>query len=205
MTRFALKTLPGIPCMASLATMALAALALPALAQEQGRVISATPVMQQVAVPRQVCAAEQAAPSGSAGNPVDTAAAPAQNCSTQTFFENRASAYNVVYEYNGKQYSVQMPNDPGPTLQLQISPVGTNTTAPQPASQALLSPAQPAAPSYLAPAVVSPAVVYTTSPTVVYAPSPYAAPYYYGWPLFYGPSINIGYRRSWGSGGHHRR
>lgn len=47
-----------------------------------------------------------------------------QRCSTQTFFENRTVAYNVVYEYAGKQYSVQMLSDPGPTVQLQISPVG---------------------------------------------------------------------------------
>jgi len=50
-----------------------------------------------------------------------------QRCSVQTFFENRTVAYNVVYEYAGKRYSVQMPNDPGPTVQLQISPVGANS------------------------------------------------------------------------------
>lgn len=66
-----------------------------ALAQEVGRVISATPIIEQVSVPRNVCTTEQV-------------------------------AYNVVYEFAGKQYSVQMPNDPGPTLQLQISPVGAN-------------------------------------------------------------------------------
>jgi uncharacterized protein YcfJ len=47
-----------------------------------------------------------------------------QRCSVQTFYEPRTVAYNVVYEYAGKQYSVQMPHDPGPTVQLQISPVG---------------------------------------------------------------------------------
>jgi uncharacterized protein YcfJ len=47
-----------------------------------------------------------------------------QRCTTQTFYENRTVAYNVVYEYAGKQYSVQMANDPGPTIQLQISPMG---------------------------------------------------------------------------------
>ncbi|OIQ74084.1 hypothetical protein GALL_442770 [mine drainage metagenome] len=58
-----------------------------------------------------------------------------QRCTTQTFYENRTVAYNVTYEYAGKQYSVQMPNDPGPTVQLQITPVGSvsqdaSTTAP---------------------------------------------------------------------------
>jgi len=46
-----------------------------------------------------------------------------QRCRTQTFYENRTVAYNVLYEYADKNYSVQMPYDPGPTLQLQITPV----------------------------------------------------------------------------------
>jgi hypothetical protein len=50
-----------------------------------------------------------------------------QRCTTQTFYENRTVAYNVVYTYAGKQYSVQMSQDPGPTLQLQVNPVGTAT------------------------------------------------------------------------------
>jgi hypothetical protein len=32
-------------------------------------------------------------------------------------------AYNVVYEFAGKQYTVQMPQDPGPTVRLQITPM----------------------------------------------------------------------------------
>jgi hypothetical protein len=47
-----------------------------------------------------------------------------QKCRSQTFYENRTVAYNVLYEYAGKQYSVQMPNDPGPSVQLHITPVG---------------------------------------------------------------------------------
>jgi uncharacterized protein YcfJ len=46
-----------------------------------------------------------------------------QRCRTQTFYENRTVAYNVLYEYADKHYSVQMPYDPGSTLQLQITPV----------------------------------------------------------------------------------
>ena len=46
-----------------------------------------------------------------------------QSCTTQTFYENRTTAFNVVYEFGGKQYSVQMPQDPGPTLRLQITPI----------------------------------------------------------------------------------
>jgi uncharacterized protein YcfJ len=48
-----------------------------------------------------------------------------QRCSMQTFYENRPVAYNVVYEFAGKQYSVQMPTDPGPTIYLQITPMAS--------------------------------------------------------------------------------
>jgi uncharacterized protein YcfJ len=136
-------------------------------AQEVGRVISATPIIQQVGVPRQVCTTEQVAvqqpksgagalmgaiAGGAMGNAVGGGAGKAaatligiiggaaigdnleggqtaqvqnvQRCATQTFYENRPVAFNVVYEYGGKQFSVQMPTDPGPTIQLQVNPVG---------------------------------------------------------------------------------
>ena len=137
-----------------------------ASAQELATVISSTPVIQQVAIPRQVCTIEQVAvqptksgagalmggiAGGAMGNAVGdgsgrTAAtllgivggailgdriegSPAaqtqnvQRCSTQNFYENRTIAYNVVYQYADKQYSVQMPRDPGPTVRLQITPI----------------------------------------------------------------------------------
>lgn len=89
------------------------------LAQEAARVISSTPVTQQVGVPRQVCTSDQVAGQQQASG----VEAGMQQCTTQSFFENRTVGYNVIYEYAGKQYSVQLPNDPGPTLQLQVSPV----------------------------------------------------------------------------------
>jgi uncharacterized protein YcfJ len=46
-----------------------------------------------------------------------------QRCHTQNFYENRTVAYNVSYEYAGKRYSAQMPQDPGPNILLQITPV----------------------------------------------------------------------------------
>ena len=138
------------------------------LAQEVGRVLSATPVIQQVSVPRQDCATAQVASpqpksgagallgaiaGGAMGNAVGGGAGKAaatvlgiiggaalgdsvegapsaqyqnmQRCTTQNVLENRAIAYHVVYEFGGKQYTVQMPSDPGPTLQLQVTPLGT--------------------------------------------------------------------------------
>jgi uncharacterized protein YcfJ len=114
-------------------------------------------------------------------------------CTTQNVLENRTTGYQVVYEYAGKQYSVQMPNDPGPTIALQVAPVGAVQQAPTPAvsSGVIVQPA--------------PAVVYTQQPTVVYAPPVVvAAPYYYPSPVI-GASFIFqgGYGHGHGHGGHH--
>jgi uncharacterized protein YcfJ len=150
-------------------------------AQEVGKVISSTPVIQQVAVPRQVCTNEQvvvqgqksgagaamgAIAGGAVGNsmgqgsgraaatmlglfggailgekiegPANSEVRQVQNCAQQTVYENRTMAYNVVYEFAGKQYTVQMPSDPGPTVRLQITPVAnppaTSFNVPPPGS-----------------------------------------------------------------------
>ena len=143
------------------------------MAQEVGRVISSTPVIQQIGVPRQVCTTQQvtspgtksgagaamgAIAGGAIGNNIGDGAgrvvatmiglvggailgdrvegAPAaqvqnvQSCSTQTFYENRTVSYNVVYEFNGKQYNVSMPQDPGPFVKLQVTPISATTTVP---------------------------------------------------------------------------
>ena len=193
------------------------------MAQEVGRVVSTQPVLQQIAVPRQVCNTAQvpvqtqksgagalvgALAGGAVGNQLGQGAgnaaatmigivggailgdriegAPApqmqtvQNCSTQTVYENRTVAYNVVYEFGGKQYSVQMPHDPGPTIALQVSPVG-NQAAP-PAQQPVYQ--QPPYPQQV---VVTSVPVY---PAVV--ARPYGPRYYppvslnFGWSYFEG-------------------
>jgi uncharacterized protein YcfJ len=153
------------PCQPVLATAALLFLPL-AQAQEIGRVISSTPMFQQVAVPRQVCTTQQVVQQpqksgagaimgmvagGAVGNAMGKGSGNAattalglfggailgdkiegnpnpevrnvQNCTTQTFYENRTTGYNVVYEFNGKQYTVVMPSDPGPTVRLQVTPM----------------------------------------------------------------------------------
>ena len=157
-----------------LLSVALAASGLSLAQQEQGRVISTTPIIQQVTVPRQVCSPEQvttqqsksgagalmgAIAGGAMGNAVgggngktaatmlgliggavvgdsiegapQTQTQTVQRCRMQNFYENRTVAYNVAYEYAGRQYSVQMPYDPGPSIALQITPVISNShTAP---------------------------------------------------------------------------
>ena len=102
---------------------------------------------------------------------------PMTTCTTQTVMENRLVGYNVVYEYAGKTYNVQLPQDPGPTIPLQITPAG------MPA----------AAPAVNTAVVTQPAVVYA-QPPVVYAPAPM---YYSPWPVT--TSINLGW--GWYGGG----
>ena len=115
-----------------------------------------------------------------------------QNCTSQTFYENRTTSYNVVYEYAGKQYSVQMPNDPGPFVRLQVTPVGATQLTPL------------AAPAYVQPQYVQPqaavqdsgdtATIYSnsqviTSQTVV----PVSVPVYVAAPVAYTPVLTVPY------------
>jgi len=225
-----------------LSTIAAAAglAAVPASAMDiLARVISSTPVVQQVAVPRQVCTNQPvvtqspnsgagalmgALAGGAAGNAIGNGGGRAvatviglvggamigdriegnntqvqnmQQCTTQTYYENRPSHYNVVYEYQGTQYSTQMANDPGQYVRLQVTPVGAMAPAPQTFQSAPQQPqayVQPAPePVYVQPAYVQP-VVYPA-----YYPRPYYAPYYA--PI--GLSLNFGYSRGYGH--HHWR
>lgn len=190
-------------------------------AQELGRVISSTPVVQQMAVPRQVCTTEQvgvqqpnsgagallgAIAGGVLGNAAGQGAGrgattaigaiggavlgdrmegnPAvrienvQRCAVQNFYENKTVAFNVLYEYAGKQYSVQTPTDPGPSIALQIAPIGSMT-----------NPQAPAA------VVVQPAVTYITVPAQrTYFYQPYYPPVIFP----FGASVRFGH-----GGGHH--
>lgn len=243
----------------SLVSLAALGYASTASAQEQGRVITTTPVITQVAVPRQVCSndqvvtqAQQKTGAGAViggvaggvignvaghgngraamtmigvlggailgdkleGNNAQASSQNVQRCTTQTFYENRPTAYNVVYEFNGKQYQVQLPQDPGPFVSLQITPVGAPTQPVQPAPVIVRPVTQ--APVYTPPVVYTqpvytqPVVIesYTTyvQPAPVYvrsAPVYVAAPVYYGRPHYhhgypyrpygYGTSVNIGY------------
>ncbi len=165
-------------------------------ADETARVISATPVTQQVAVPRQACA---------------TYAAPgvAPQCSTQTIYESRTVAYNVVYEYGGKQYSVQMPQNPGSTLRLQIA----GTPVPVPAPPTGASPAGTSNVIVEAPAMTGPSAVYPQPyppPAQVTYGYPgyvsyYGSPYYAPYGTYWGPVLSLGFLGGYyyGGGGRH--
>lgn len=218
------------------------------------RVISSTPVVQQVAVPRQVCnnqaviteaprsgggALLGAVAGGAVGNAIGNGngrtlatmiglvggamvgdrvegssnqVQNVQQCSIQTYYENRASVYNVVYEYQGTQYTTQMLNDPGSYVRLQVSPIGAvnqPSQGVQPQSYYQPAPqtgyAQPstpyAQPAYGAPVIYPAPVVYQAP---VYYPQPYYARPYYPRPYYspyYAPvgvSLNFGYSRFYG-------
>lgn len=212
------------------------ALATPGLqAQEVARVIASVPVIQQVAVPRQVCTTQQvmveqpksgagallgAVAGGAVGNQVGGGsgralatmagviggamlgnsiegqpAARAQEqttCTQQTTYENRTIGYNVTYEYAGKQYQVQTPVDPGPTLRVQVTPVlpaanPAPLTSPVPA-QTLPAPTFIPSPLPVRPLSQAPAVV------VVSAPAFYPAPAF---------GVSYGYAPGWRHGHGH--
>ncbi len=224
-----------------------------AAADIMARVISSTPVVQQVAVPRQVCNTQQvvtqapksgggallgAVAGGAAGNAIGSGGGRAvatmlglfggailgdniegpgrqqvqnvQQCGTQTYYENRPSHYNVVYEYQGTQYSTQMASDPGQFVRLQVTPVGGLSAPPQPAfqgqpyqqqpqtyfQQAPVEQMQVQQPVYVQPVYVQPVSSYYQQP--YYAPAVVA-------PI--GLSLNLGYSRGYGGGhgGHHWR
>ena len=246
-----------------------AAVGAQAQAQETGRVISSTPVIQQVAVPRQSCnnqpvvvqrsgpgagAAIGAIAGGLLGNTIGHGGGRAaatvlgvlggavvgdnvqgnngyvQNvpqCTTQTYYENRTVAYNVTYEYAGREYTVQMPRDPGATIPLQVSPVGAG---PAQAPEYAAAPPQtyygggvpivrevnvgpntiysgPAYPmdnqAYPQAGYAYPQAGYAyPAPMVVPGPTVYPA---YGYRPYYPPvgiSLNLGYSRGYGHRGH---
>jgi uncharacterized protein YcfJ len=217
-------------------------------AQEVGRVLSSTPLIQQVAVPRQVCSNQPVAvqqPNSGAGAVVGgvaggvignqigggsgRAAATAlgviggallgnrvesntnqpqmqsmQQCTTQTFYENRTTGYNVRYEYAGKEYQVQMPYDPGPTIKLQVTPMSSSQTAPAAEMAAPADAYQQPAPGTVQQAVVAGAQPVGVAP--VYSPYPaypvYApAPYYYPSYVYPPVALSLGFGW-WGGGGH---
>lgn len=174
--------------------------AAPNFAQEVGQVLSATPIVRQVAAPRQVCRTETVAyqepksgtgalmgaiAGGAVGNAVGDGAGRAaatmigiiggaalgdtiesspvhrqqqvQHCEWQQVYENQTAGYLVVYQYAGRNYTVEWPSDPGSTIALQVSPAsaapvtGTTITAPP-------GPAVIAYPVYAPPPIYNPAV-----------------------------------------------
>ena len=108
-----------------------------------------------------------------------------QTCTTQQVYENRLMGYNVVYEFAGKQYNVQLPKDPGPTIKLQVTPI---SAAPLevPGPEATVMAEIPNSP------IVTPQI-FTAAPQVVRVYSPlYRANVYSPYPVFTHVNMDIG-------------
>lgn len=206
----------------ALSALSLALPAAHAQGSEVAQVISSIPVIQQVAVPRQVCSTQQvmveqprsgagaamgAIAGGAVGNQIGSGSgravatiagiiggamlgdrvegapsAQAQErttCTTQTVYENRTIGYNVTYEYAGRRYQVQLPQDPGPTLPVQVSPVvpGRSSAAPIYNSAPVVY--------QTAPATVQQVVVREAAPVAVWG-APAISLGYYGGSAVYG-------------------
>ncbi len=220
----------------TLLPLALVAVWPAAQSQETARVISSTPVTQQVTVPRQVCTETPVVMQGQrsgvgtvvgavtggimgsqvgngSGQAVATAigvisgailgdriegqSAPVvrtvRSCTQQLSYENRVVAYNVVYEYAGRQYTTQTNSDPGAYLNIQITPTASQM-------QVYTTPAPPA------PVVTHAPVHVQTYPPVIVMPghrptAHYNPPAYYNPPVYGLPAVNF----RWDLGGHHGR
>lgn len=220
----------------TLAPLALVAIGPAVQSQEFARVISSTPVIQQITVPRQVCTetpvlvqgqrsgvgsvvgavtggligSQIGSGSGQAistvigviggaiiGDRIEGESAPVvrttSSCTQQITYENRVVAYNVVYEYAGRQYTTQTSSDPGSHLNIQITPTASQT-------QVYTTPAPPA------PVVTHTPVQARTYPPVIVAPV-HRPPVYYNPPVYYTPPVYglpaVNFR--WESGDHHGR
>jgi uncharacterized protein YcfJ len=119
------------------------------------------------------------------GNSLEGQKVDAQNvttCTTQNTLQS-TTVYQVVYEIAGKQYSVEMPQDPGPFVMVQLNPVVQGQTPP-PGSAPIAAPPPGSAPT-IASTLVAPATTY------IEAPYPYVYPYAY--PYGYVPPVAIGF------------
>ncbi len=105
--------------------------------------------------------------------------------------EDRLIGYKVVYEYAGKQHTVQLPFAPGPTIDLDIQPAVSHAptpSAPVAAPQPLYTPGEvySTSPSYTQPVYTQP--VYTQPATTVITQPVYVDPVYY--PRTYYPAYS---------------
>jgi uncharacterized protein YcfJ len=53
-----------------------------------------------------------------------------QRCETQHTVENQIKGYRVTYEYAGKQYVVEWPTNPGPSIAVQVLPKASSQAVP---------------------------------------------------------------------------
>lgn len=214
---------PSIPCAFAAAVGLLANAG--AQAQEQARVIAATPVYQTVTELQQQCSTSPvvvnqpksgagaalgaiaggalgaglghgpgkgaAAAVGALGGAVlgdrleepGTAVQNVQTCTTQPVQHSKLAYYDVKYEFAGRQYAVQMPNDPGPFIVVNVTP--QVATVPAPSAMATPMPM----PTPTAPTPSNSVITYgvAPAPTVVQVMPAYPRVWLFPQPLAYAP------------------
>lgn len=87
---------------------------------DTARVISSTPIVETINEPRQECSPA----------PAQGAQAPAQQCRTVQVSREIIKGYTVVYHYSGRDVTVKLPYDPGPTVRVGIGVID-NAPAPR--------------------------------------------------------------------------
>jgi len=139
------------------------------------------------------------------GDSIEAAPAPLRqqmtSCTTQISYENRVTAYNVVYEYGGKQYSIQLPNDPGPYLPVNVTPA-ILAAPPAPSTTITTAPPIVTTPSYVTPTYVTPTYVTPMYVAPMYTQPMYAAPLYRT-PRFSTPGVSFHFGHHGHRHGHH--
>ncbi len=152
----------------------LGAAATAAQAQEVARVVSLTPNIRQVQTPKLVCTFD---------------AYKNQTCSNQVITQNVNDGYNVVYEYQGRLFTMFSAIDPGPYIQLSVAQLGYVAPA-----TTYVQPAPLYSPDY------GPTYAQPTYPVTAYAPV-IVRPYGYGYG--YAPRPVVVIRGGSFHGGHH--
>ena len=145
-------------------------------AQEIGKVLSSTPVLKRVTEPRSTCVNE---------------ADGRQRCRTEMVTEDRNIGYKVVYEYAGRQHTVQLPFPPGPTIELDVTPSAQVQSASVPANAASFAPE----PVYVERTYREPVYIERD----YYPARSYYYPGYYASPIY--PLLGVALGYTWGRGG----
>ena len=108
-----------------------------------------------------------------------------RRCTTENAYEDRTSAYSVVYEYAGRQYTTQMRQDPGRYVQVQVQASAEGDVAPPQYAPPPRARSGPPVASRQPPVYVE-RPIYQGYPEPVYETYPAQAPVYYepGYPQF---------------------
>ena len=114
----------------------------------------------------------------------------AVSCTVRQTTQN-VTVYQVVYEWGGKSYSVEMPRDPGPSITVQVAPVVAQAGMPAgPSMPATMPGAVPPLPP------LDGTVGTTTTTVVVPQPPPVYTVYPYGYVI--PPAMGLYWGYAWG-------